>query len=58
MSGPVLATDHPTAEESESTRTDLDGGRAMHVRRKSCRLHPVPRGRQSVLVHLKRATSN
>jgi len=52
MSGPVLATDHPTAEESESTRTDLDGGRAMHVRRKSCRLHPVPRGRQSVLVHL------
>ena len=57
MSGPApLATDHPMAEESESTRPALDGGRATHVRRKSCRLHPVRRGRQSVLGHLKRAT--
>ena len=58
MLGPApLATDHPTAEESENTRPALDGGRATHVRRKSCRLHPVRRGRQSVLAHLKRATS-
>jgi len=51
------ATDHPMAEENESTRTALESGRATHVRRKSCRLHPVRRGRQSVLAHLKRATS-
>ena len=58
MSGPApLATDHPTAEGSESTWPVLDSGRARPVRRKSCRLHPVRRGRQSVLAHLKRATS-
>src|SRR5262245_10364744 len=58
MSAPAQpATDPPTAEGSESTWPVLDGGQARPVRPKFCRLHPVQRGRQSVLAHLKRETS-